>query len=173
MEREPCIFIPKALMEKVNIKFEGKRHLGAVIGTKDFKSQYSENMVEGWARQLIKLCEFAITQPQAFYSAYVKGFSNKFTHFMRTIEGVDDFMHPVEKLLTENFIPSLLGDPSEHLPTPVVFGHLAALPTRLGGMGIKIPTESAQIQLKFKGDCRNPCARHHKPKEDFTAKKCK
>ena len=40
----------RVLGSEVNITTEGQRHLGAVIGSKDYKDQYCENKVLRWSR---------------------------------------------------------------------------------------------------------------------------
>ena len=47
------------------IKFtcEGKRHLGAVIGSDDFKSEYVREKITNWTQEIIKLTEYSKTQP--------------------------------------------------------------------------------------------------------------
>ena len=64
----------------VQITSEGKRHLGAVIGSKEYEREYCEGLVTNWSKELKNLCEFAISQPQAAYTAYTKGYKSKFTY---------------------------------------------------------------------------------------------
>ena len=71
--------------DRVNITAEGKRHLGAALGSADYRDEYSNKLVEDWTKQLTVLCEIAMTQPQAAYTAYVRGFNSKLTYFLRTI----------------------------------------------------------------------------------------
>ena len=52
----------------------GKRHLGAVIGSQDYKNEYVNNLVTTWKEELETLSKIAEIQPQAAYSAYVHGF---------------------------------------------------------------------------------------------------
>ena len=46
------------------------------------------------------------------YTAFTKGFMSKFTYFMRTIEGFDQFISPVDDMLNDKFIPTLFGSNS-------------------------------------------------------------
>ena len=73
----------------VNITTDGKRHLGAVIGSANYKQEYCEEIVQNWVSQLKLLCDISQTQPQAAYTAFTKGFRSKFTYFMRTIENFE------------------------------------------------------------------------------------
>ena len=58
--------------EEVNITTEGKRHLGAVIGSKDYKDQYCRDKVQGWRRDITSLAEIAKSQPHAANIALTK-----------------------------------------------------------------------------------------------------
>ena len=51
------------LGEEVNITTEGKRHLGAVIGSKEYKDQHCIDKVQGWVRVILSLAEIAKSQP--------------------------------------------------------------------------------------------------------------
>ena len=91
----------------VNITCEGKRHLGAVIGSDAYRKIYCDEIVSNWVSQLKVLCEIAKTQPQAAYTAYTKGFKSKFTYFLRTINNFELFIPPVDELISNEFIPTL------------------------------------------------------------------
>ena len=45
--------------DEVNITTEGQRHLGAVIGSQEFKDQYCREKVLGWKGELEALSEIA------------------------------------------------------------------------------------------------------------------
>ena len=48
---------------------DGQRHLGAAIGTSNFRAQYAGEKVTKWCNELHRLTDFAKTQPYAAYSA--------------------------------------------------------------------------------------------------------
>ena len=58
----------------INITADGRKHLGAVVGSDTYKVQYVENLVDDWNTQLKLLSTIAETQPQAAYLAFVSGF---------------------------------------------------------------------------------------------------
>ena len=64
------------LGDKVNITVEGKRHLGAVIGSKDYKDLYCNGKVSEWVKELTSLSDIAKTQPQAAFIAFNKGYKS-------------------------------------------------------------------------------------------------
>ena len=55
--------------DKVNITVEGKRHLGAAIGSEEFKQQYCTDLVTKWLTELELLCDVAESQPQTWVSS--------------------------------------------------------------------------------------------------------
>ena len=69
----------KVFGDEVNITLEGRRHLGAVIGSKEFKDQYCQEKVDKWLREMESLAEINKSQPHAAYVAFTKGFKSKFT----------------------------------------------------------------------------------------------
>ena len=68
--------------KSVNYTTEGKRHLGACIGSENYKKEYSEELIGNWMSDLETLSEIAKTQPQSAYAAYTKGYKSKFTRFL-------------------------------------------------------------------------------------------
>ena len=119
----------------INITVEGRRHLGAVIGSKTFAAEYIKSKVEEWVTHVTTLAKFAKTQPQAAYAAFTHGLSSKWTYFFRTIQDISDMLQPLEEAIATTFIPALIGRKSISALERKIF----ALPTRLGGLGIPFP----------------------------------
>ena len=104
--------------------------------------------MEKWTDELKLLAEFAETQPQAAHAVYTKGYRSKFTFFLRTIEGMEEHLHPVESVLGNKLIPAMFG--GDH---PDVPDELLALNPKDGGLGIESPLSIATDQYsasKFK-----------------------
>ena len=57
----------------INITTEGRKHLGAALGSRSYLEQYVNGKVEEWVGQVTKLAEFALSQPQACYAAFTYG----------------------------------------------------------------------------------------------------
>ena len=55
----------KVFGDEVNITLEGRRHLGAVIGSKEFKDQYCQEKVDKWLREMESRAEISKSQPHA------------------------------------------------------------------------------------------------------------
>ena len=117
----------------VNITTEGKRHLGAVIGSPDYKDEYCEGMVAEWEAELENLAEIAKSEPQAAYVALTKAYKSKFTYFMRTIDSFEKYVTPIDTLLSEKFLPALFNEDN---PFDAPLSDLLTLPVKFGGLGI-------------------------------------
>ena len=61
----------------MNITTNGRKHLGAVVGSDTYKVQFVEELVNDWNTQLKLLSTIVETQPQAAYLAFVSGFRSK------------------------------------------------------------------------------------------------
>ena len=117
----------------INVTTDGKRHLGAAIGTEEFKTEFIEKKVEEWCKELTILSEIAVTQPHAAYSAYLLGEQHKFTYFIRTLSNISLLLQPLDDLLDNVFIPALFGcgitkEEREGLSLPIKDGGLGIHP---------------------------------------------
>ena len=56
----------------ITISVGGQKHLGAVIGSRQYRDDYLSEVSE-WVSEVVQLAEFALTQPQACYAAYTFG----------------------------------------------------------------------------------------------------
>ena len=128
----------------VKITSSGKRHLGAVIGSREYKNEFMEQLVGSWNAELRVLSEIAQTQPQAAYSAYIKGFKHKFNYALRTITDIEHHLAAIEDTLRNQFIPAITGgrvcSDEER--------KMLALSVKLGGLGIDDVCNSAQFELE-------------------------
>ena len=134
----------KAIFEGTNIQIskDGERHLGAVIGSREYKDQYCTRMVKQWSDELTLLSEIAITQPQSAYACFVGGYQHRFSYFIRTIPNMEDYLQPIEDVIRHQFIPAITGgkvvNDSER--------NLLSLPPNMGGLGLKNIRELAPIE---------------------------
>jgi hypothetical protein len=119
----------------IKITTTGKRHLGAALGSQDFKKEYISEKVEQWMGDIEKLSEIAESQPQAAYSAYIHGYQHKFRYFLRTLADIKEELRPLDELITNKLIPSIIGSQVSEVER-----ELLSLPVKLGGMGIESPS---------------------------------
>ncbi len=120
----------------VNITQEGKRHLGAALGTGTFIESYVQNKVSEWVCEIEVLSSFAVTQPHAAYAAFTHGLTNRWTFLARTTPNFGNLLQPLEEAIRYKFLPALTGKAA--LSDDV--RDLLALPVRLGGLGVIDPT---------------------------------
>lgn len=123
---------------EITISVDGQRHLGAVIGSPEYREKYIKNLVQEWCDMLENLTVYARSQPHAAYSAFTIGVRQKFTYFLRTIKGIGDYLEPVDKIISDKFIPTLFGCHISPIERQIV-----SLPVRNGGLGIPFITEIA------------------------------
>ena len=66
----------KFKLTDMNITKEGKSTL-----EKWLDQEYVNEKVDGWVNEIIKLAEFASTQPQASYAVYTFGLKHRWTYY--------------------------------------------------------------------------------------------
>ena len=124
----------------VEIVTTGARHLGAAVGTLQYKHTYISKKVEAWVGAVKTLADIAMTEPQAAFAAYTHCLQSQWTFLCRTMPGTPELFQPLEDAIRKVFIAKLFRrDVSERERD------LLSLPARLGGMGITKPTEEAAI----------------------------
>ena len=95
----------------VIIRTDGAKHLGAVIGTSDYKETFIKNLVSQGAKELRQLTKIARTEPQAAYSNFTHSLRQKWNFTIRTIPGLENYLLPLEKVISKKFLPDLLRCP--------------------------------------------------------------
>ena len=89
---------------KINVTTEGKTHLGALIGSNDFRIKYVDEKVTEWCSELKVLSEFAKSQPPAAYAAFCFGEETNFNYFLRTIPEMNDLMKLCKSFHYQQFL---------------------------------------------------------------------
>ena len=111
------------------------RFLGGIVGSSVGRDEFVSLKVDVWEQHVNLLSDIAKDQPQAAYVALTKSLQNEWSFLQRVVPHCGHHFQQVEK---SNFIPSLLG----HDITPLD-RDLFSLPVRLGGLGIRNPTTTA------------------------------
>ena len=124
----------------INVTTEGKRHLGAAIGSRSYTVEYVADKVKKWSEEIRQLATIAKTQPHAAYCAYTHGLSSRWSYLSQTIPDIAELLQPLEDTIHQHLIPALTGRP----PCSRIERDLLALPVRLGGVGIINPVSSSQ-----------------------------
>ena len=120
----------------IEMTTEGRRYLGGGIGRSGFLIDYVKEKVKQWVGEVEALSNIAQTQPQAAYAAFTHGLMSRWTFIMRTIPGTGDVFQPLEDAIRFKFLTALTGRSA----FSDVERELLALPVRLGGLGITMPT---------------------------------
>ena len=134
--------------EQINITNEGQRHLGAAVGSVDFKETYVKEKVIEWTLEVTNLSKFAETEPHAAYTAFTFGLRHKWDYVSRTVPDIENLMQPLEDCIRNIFIPAITGG---HECTDVE-RELLSLPPRLGGLGIINPVKN--VEKEFLNSCK-------------------
>ena len=131
----------RALFEGTGVKFstDGKRYLGAALGSADFKKKFVEDKVAKWVCDVEELSVLAVDEPQVALSAFTKGICHRWTFLQRTVDGISSLFVPLEKCLREEFIPAVIGRKVSDLERKVL-----SLPVRFGGLGIANPVTTCE-----------------------------
>lgn len=124
---------------QVKITCEGHPHLGAPLGSPEYVSKYVREKIQEWSKELKLLSAIATTQPHAAFAAYTHGLAGKWSYLTRTVPSISDHLKVLDDILRSDFIPNLTGRP----PPNDVDRKLMALPARLGGLGIGIPSQNS------------------------------
>ena len=119
----------------------GKRHLGAVLGTEEFKNEYVTEKIDGWVDELKELEKIAKVEPHIAYCAYVCGIQHRYTYVLRTIPNIGQHLQKLDEAIDQYLVKHIFHD---HLITPLERTWIS-LPARLGGLGIRIMAEVAPI----------------------------
>ena len=122
----------------INITCEGERHLGAVVGSPDFKREFVTTKVTNWVKDVEALTKISEEEPQAAYAGFCKGLQHRWTFTQRTIPGIAELFRPLEEVIRGKFLPALLGREINDIERRIF-----ALPVRYGGLGIPDPTNTS------------------------------
>ena len=126
----------------VTAKTEGDRHLGAAIGSPEFKEKFVSKKVNDWIKDVEQLTLIAKDEPQLAYAAYTKALCMRWSYLQRVVDDISHLFLPLEDVIRNKFIPALVG----RTVTPLE-RRMLALPVRLGGIGIQNPVKTADIEF--------------------------
>ena len=122
----------------IQITCQGERHLGAAIGSEEFKNKYVSTKVNKWVADIEDLADIAAEEPQSALSAFTKSICHRWTYVQRTIPHCGMLFKPLEDCIRNKLIPAIIGRPISDLERRIL-----SLPVRFGGLGISDPSENA------------------------------
>ena len=139
--KESILLQARELFNDLEIKITtSSRFLGGVVGDSSGQSSYVANKVRGWVNIVNERSNIASTQPQAAFSAFTKSFQHEWTYLQWVTENCGSLFKDLESVISSSFIPALFGrrcTSNDRL--------LFSLPIRSGGLGIRVPTETAAL----------------------------
>ena len=106
---------------------------------------YVENKIDSLRLELSKITGVAKTQPQSAYAALTHGLAAKWLFISRTTPTVADLFAPLEQTIQEQLIPKMTVRDTLNLQEREIL----ALPTRLGGLSLNIPTLTSDLEYKI------------------------
>ncbi|KAL5266795.1 hypothetical protein ACHWQZ_G003996 [Mnemiopsis leidyi] len=127
----------------IQITCRGQRHLGAIVGTQEYKEEYIREKVGEWKEDIKTLASIAKTEPQGAYSAMVFAIQHRWKFIQRTVPEISEFFEELEYEIHNTLLPALIGREISELEREIV-----ALPVRLGGLGIPIPNKESKHEYE-------------------------
>ena len=127
----------------VTIGTEGERHLGAVVGSVEFKEEYVSKKIEKWVKDVEQISEIAKEEPQIAFAAFTKALCMRWCFVQRTISGIKHLFEPLERSIRENLLPAIVGRNISDIERKML-----ALPVRFGGIGIQNPVNTADNEYE-------------------------
>ena len=139
---------------KINITKNGKRYLGAAIGSQEYRDEYIIKKTNQIANELNKLCEIGNLEPQAEYSCFVSGFKHKLNYIMRTIPDISHLLKPINDIILAKLIPAI----TDGIKINQIEKKLLSLPAKYGGLAIpifaKVSDDEYQNSINVTNDLR-------------------
>ncbi|MDA8003174.1 MAG: hypothetical protein MPL62_17965, partial [Alphaproteobacteria bacterium] len=123
----------------VQITKDGRRNLGAALGTQSFTEKYVAKQVQKWVEEVKQLATIAESQPHAAYAALTHGLIGRWSYLSQTVCNISDLLQPLEDAIRHHLIPALTG----RAGITDLERELLALPTRSGGLGIPNPAKTS------------------------------
>ena len=139
----------RTLFDDLGVKVvSGQRFLGSFIGDQEGTCEYVEQKVQLWVRCVEKLAKAAESQPQAAQAALTKSLQFEWAYLQRVIPNCAEAFAPLRDTINKTFWPTVLGGSVSEQEMA-----LFSLPTRLGGLGVQDPVESAELAHPTSAEC--------------------
>ena len=89
----------------IQITTEERKHLGAIVGSEEYRDLFIDEKITGWIDEIIKLLKIAQHAPQQAYTCFTAGYKHKLNYVMRTIEGIGPALKKVDDTVTNYLMP--------------------------------------------------------------------
>ena len=121
----------------------GKHHLGAAVGSTNFKAEYMQGLVTGWVDDVKLMANIAKSEPQCAYTAMTYAIQHRWKFVQRTIPDISAYIKELEFEIQHTLIPAMTGQDISNEKRDIF-----ALPVRLGGMGIPKSDEMSDLEYR-------------------------
>ena len=142
----------------------GSRFLGGYIGDDHGRKEYVKMKVQSWVDSVYCLSDAAKQQPQAAYAALVKSIQCEWIFLQRVVVNSSELFSALKDAIREVFWPSLFGSVVSDSEAD-----LFALPTRMGGMGVRDPVQTSSQYFDASRTGSSVITSYLIAKEDFSA----
>ena len=122
---------------------DGRPYLGAALGTEEYTQAFVASKVQQWGDELEQLAKIAHTQPHAAHAAFTHGMTSKWNYLSHTMPGIGPQFLSLEETIRTKLTPALTGRP----PPNDTEREILALPARLGGIALSIPTQATDSEF--------------------------
>ena len=136
----------------VQITADGRRHLGATLGTRSFADTYVSRKVQDWVAEVKTLASIALSQPHAAFAALTHGLCGRWNYLQRTIPYTLELFQPLEDAIRLQLLPALTGKAGLTDSERV----LLELPAGLRGLGVVNPVRSASANYLNSNQITDP-----------------
>ena len=127
----------------IKITLTGERHLGAVIGSQEYRDEYVNGKIMKWIEDIDHLAKIAEDEPQLAYAAYTKAICMRWCFLQRTVPDTKHYFTPLEEAIRTKLIPAIIGRKVTDLEREMI-----SLPVRMGGLGIQNPELTAETEFR-------------------------
>ena len=141
----------------------GHRFLGGFIGDQEGNDEYVKQKVQKWVQCVESLTKAAESQPQAAHAALTKSLQFEWAYLQRVVPNCADAFVPLRDSINGKFIHAVLGGGISEQEKA-----LLSLPSRMGGMGLRDPVESAEMAYSASKDGTVKIVKAIKGDEEFT-----
>jgi len=75
----------------IQITARSQRHLGAVLGSREFAEEYVAEKVQSWVSEVSALAQIADSRPHAVYTTFMHGLIGRWVYLIRTVPDISSF----------------------------------------------------------------------------------
>ena len=143
--RPQCLQAAKAIFADTSVQIvEGNRFLGSYLGSDALTSEFVEAKVEMWKDAVDTHVWASAKKTQCAWTTFTKSLLPEMTFLQRVLPDIGPAFTPIEEMISEELIPSLMGLPKAACPPR----RLTALPIRHYGLGLSDLSTSSDAQFE-------------------------